>query len=189
VARERRQQPGHGDGVGEGAVGGQNEDGPPAVGEGAGQADERRRLRPGICDDGRRLRVAEVDLLPRACRDDDLGKDAAQKGEVALQQGLSVEDETALVDAGAPGAAAGEEDTGADCFETATGVAQVAAPAGEDGDRRRETIRGAGARGRPAVSYSTGEPEGAGRRRNEGSGVCLLRDDQVPGEAIDREAE
>ena len=77
-------------------------------------ADERRGARPGVADELRLVRVAEVEDLVGGERDDDAVEVPPEKGEVALQQGAPLEDEVALVDARAPAAAAGEQHADAD---------------------------------------------------------------------------
>ena len=96
-------------GLGRDEVGRHGEDGLVEPAEDRGEAGERR-ARHLVGDDDDAVRQVVRRLLRAPHRQADHGEDAAEKGEVALQQRLAAEAQLALVAAHAPRLAAGEQD-------------------------------------------------------------------------------
>ena len=102
VTGQRAEQALAGAGVGPHDVDGQREDRRVAAPQRGRDAGHRRRARPGVGKhlDAGSAGVAQIEPLARADGDEDRGEALTQEREVALQQGMAVEHEEALVDAG-----------------------------------------------------------------------------------------
>ena len=108
-AVERREHAPDRFGLGRDEVGRHGEHGLVEPAEDRGEAGQRR-ARHLVGDDDDAVRQVVRRLLRAPHRQADHGEDAAEKGEVALQQRLAAEAQPALVAAHAPRLAAGEQD-------------------------------------------------------------------------------
>ena len=96
--------------TGKGDVDRKREDRSAETRERGGDAGERRTTRPGVAKHLDGAAIAEVERLPAADDRRDHREEVSEEREVAHQQCAPLEDEEALVDPGAPTAAAREQD-------------------------------------------------------------------------------